>query len=879
MQDDISNGRVYRGAKTREISFPLGGIGTGCIGLSGSGRLIDWEIFNRPNKGSINGFSHFALRAEAPDGTVTARILNADLQPPYTGDVHGPKWESYGFGPRRGTLAGMPHFLDAVFTAAFPFAQIDFSKDSFPGEVRLIAFSPFIPGNDPDSSLPVAFFEVAVTNDQPRAMRYTVCLSITNPLPPGTTVNTYADADGLRRIHLTSNAFTGSEPDAGDLCMATDAPDTVRQDYWYRGQWFDSLGIFWRELSSTAPIPARTYADCGARTGFAGVRDTATLGARLGVEPGQTRIARFALSWSFPNHVNDWNPEPLPEAHPPAKRRTWKNYYATVFSDSVASARYAMLNWDRLRSQTLTFTRTLFASTVPEEALDAVSANLAVLKSPTCLRLEDGSFYGFEGCHCGEGCCEGSCTHVWNYAYALPFLFPRLERSMRSLDYRFNQGDDGGMAFRLQLPLGRARSTFRPCADGQFGGVIKAYRDWKISGDTGWLREIWPALRRSIEFAWSPSNPDRWDADQDGVLEGRQHHTLDMELFGPNAWLTGFYLAALKAGARMADHLGEKDFARRLEELFRRGKRWTDDNLFNGSYYHQRVDLRDRSLLEKYTEGLTLIGEGAVGAYWNHEAGEMKYQIAEGCEIDQVLAQWHANLCGLGEIFDPEQTRTALRSIHRNNFKRGMREFANPCRLYCLNDEAGLVVCDWPDGTYKPIVPLPYAEETQNGYEYAAAIQMIQSGLIEEGLECVAAIRSRYDGEKRNPWNEFECGSNYARSMASFALLPALSGFEYDLVEGMIGFSPRIREEDFSCLWSLDPGWGVFTHRDRTLRVRLLGGSLTVARFKSDLLLGPARTVLANGRELPFDHRPGEIRFASPIRIGTGQALEITTEA
>jgi len=716
-------------------------------------------------------------------------------------------------------------------------------------------------------------------------MRYTVLLSVTNPLSPGTTVNTWRDADGLRCIHLTSTAFTGSDPQAGDLCMATDAQEAVHQDYWYRGQWFDSLGIFWRELSSASPLTPRSYADCGARTGFAGVRDTATLGARLSVEPGQTRIARFALSWSFPNRVNDWNPEPLPESRGEGTReadrsqkpRTWKNHYATVFSDSAASAFYALRNWDRLRSQTLAFTRALFASTIPEMALDAVSANLAVLKSPTCLRLEDGSFYGFEGCHCGEGCCEGSCTHVWNYAYALPFLFPRLERSMRSLDYRFNEAEDGGMRFRLQLPLGRSRSTFRPCADGQFGGVVKAYRDWKISGDSEWLRRIWPAIRRSIEFAWSPSNPDRWDADQDGVLEGRQHHTLDMELFGPNSWLNGFYLAALKAGALMAEYLGEKDFGRQLQALFQRGKQWTDANLFNGSYYHQRVDLRDRSILQRFSEGLTLIGEGTVGAYWNHEAGEMKYQIAEGCEIDQVLAQWHANLCGLGEIFDPEQTRTALRSIHRNNFKRGMREFANPCRLYCLNDEAGLVVCDWPDGTYKPVVPLPYAEETQNGYEYAAAIQMIQSGLIEEGLECVAAIRSRYDGEKRNPWNEFECGSNYARSMASFALLPALSGFEYDLVEGMIGFSPRIRPDDFSCLWSLDPGWGVFTHRDRTLTVRLLGGSVTVSRFRSDLLQRRARAVQADGRDLPFDHQPGELRFSPSVRLEAGQALEIAT--
>ena len=93
---------------------------------------------------------------------------------------------------------------------------------------------------------------------------------------------------------------------------------------------------------------------------------------------------------------------------------------------------------------------------------------------------------------------------------------------------------------------------------------MKLYRDWHLSGDTDWLRELWPYAKRSIEYAWSPDNPDRWDPDQTGVLWGRQHHTLDMELFGPNSWLTGFYLGALDAGARMAEAVGEPAFADEL---------------------------------------------------------------------------------------------------------------------------------------------------------------------------------------------------------------------------------------------------------------------------------------------------------------------------
>ena len=90
-----------------------------------------------------------------------------------------------------------------------------------------------------------------------------------------------------------------------------------------------------------------------------------------------------------------------------------------------------------------------------------------------------------------------------------------------------------------------------PCVDGQMGGLIKLYRDWKLCGDAEWLKKNWPAAKRSLEFAWSPENPLCWDADKDGVLEGRQHHTLDMELFGPSSWLQSMYMTALSAAAEM----------------------------------------------------------------------------------------------------------------------------------------------------------------------------------------------------------------------------------------------------------------------------------------------------------------------------------------
>ncbi|MFA5203248.1 MAG: GH116 family glycosyl-hydrolase [Lentisphaeria bacterium] len=848
----MHNAFVYRGAKTREISFPLGGIGTGCLGLAGTGRLIDWEIFNRPAKGSVNGFSHFAIKAETAAGELLdARVLHGDEPAPYHGSGRT-QFGGFGFGVSRETMAGLPHFPKTEFRGAFPLAEVEFADPLFPCRFTLAAFNPFIPLQADDSSLPAAFFEFTVANPTDQTIAYTLAMTVKNPYGENAE-NSFQNHAGISQLKLRS-LLPAADLKYGDLTLATDAADTSVQEYWYRGKWFDTLTVFWKDFIKPGPIANRTLPVRGNDAG----NDHGTLAARISVAAGQTARVRFLLAWNNPNCSNYWNPPPAPKADdaepaaggccgqgcncggkdnaaPPAP--TWKNHYATRFADSAATAAYAFQNWDRLETATRQFQETLFASTLPRPVLDAVSANISILKTPTCLRLEDGSFYGWEGCGCDSGCCEGSCTHVWNYAYALPFLFPDLERSMRNLDYRHNLRDDGGMPFRLQLPLGRDRSTFRPCADGQFGGVIKVYRDWKISGDTAWLRTLWPGVKQSIAFAWAPTNEDQWDPERTGVLNGRQHHTLDMELFGPNSWLTGFYLGALKAGAEMAEACGEPDTAAEYRAIFARGRDWVDRNLFNGDYFFQKIDLANQAMLAPFA-GSTAGYPPAplLDTYWSPEHGELKYQVGDGCGIDQVVAQWHADLCGLGDLFDPAKTRSALTAIHRHNYKPSMRGFFNPCRLYCLNDEAGTTMFDWPEGKRKPMIPIPYAEETMHGFEYMAGSHLIRRGLVAKGLAMVKAVRDRYDGERRNPWNEIECGSNYARSMAAYALLNACSGFEFDRTRGMIGFAParlpRAGTAAFACFWALDGAWGRVTVTGDTLRLEVLAGRLEVAELR-----------------------------------------------
>ncbi len=833
---------IYQNEYLNEISFPLGGIGTGSIGLAGNGELVDWEIFNRPSKGSLNPYTHFAVRAEYPDGRVDVRVLQGDHKKQLVGQYGLPRFNAYGFGPHGGTMCAFPHFRQVTFDGRFPVATLTFTDDGFPAEVVMTAYNPMIPHESDDSSLPVAMFDIAVRS-RVEGVRYTAVLSVNNPF--ASTVNENTSEGEIASVTLRHAGLTASDRDYGDLTAAVVCRDgrTV-QRYWYRSSWQqDFVETFWQELTRGS-FCDRVYDEPG--TPLRGRGDIGSVGTSATAHGAEPLIFSFAIAWSVPNNYNYWNPYRDGDG----KDITWKNYYATRFADSVASARYALTNRERLYAGTADLRDALHGATLDSAVIDAAASNLAVLKSATVLRLEDGTFYGWEGMHEREGSCEGSCTHVWSYAYALCLLYPDLERSIRETEFKYDTNADGKMDFRTLLPLGRGAWGFRACLDGQMASVIKTYREWKLSGDDGWLRAHWPTVKSLIGYAWSESNPDRWDADRDGVLEGRQHHTLDMEMFGPSGWLQGMYLAALRAAEEMARYLGD-GMADEYRRLFESGCAYTKRELFNGEYFTQRVDLTDRSYTERYN----------CPEYWNDEAGQLKYQIGQGCEIDQLLGQWHARLCGLGDVFDSDQRRTALRSMMRYNFKPCMREFTNMWRVFALDDEGGAVMCDYPAGAERPVIPIPYNSECMTGFEYAFAGLMIAEGMVDEGLTVVRAVRDRYDGRKRNPYNEIECGSNYARSMASFALLPIFSGFEFDLPHGHIGFSP-VLEGDFRCLFSVGKAWGNYERTASGVTLTVCGGELTLCSLTLGGV-GRVRRVVCDGRELDFRQDGDTLRFDS----------------
>ncbi len=827
--------KQYGEARLRRIAMPLGGIGTGTVSIGGRGDLRDWEVVNRPAKGFVPSNTFFAIHAQAEGGEPYTRVLEGPVPPE---DFEGP------FGVRLPNH-GLPRFDQAHFSAAYPLAQVLLTDGAAPVDVRIEAFNPLVPADVDASAHPAAILRFVLENRSGVSVKASVCGSLGNFIGTDgsqgkTSRNTIAFRDGndVRGLVFASDGVSPAAEQWGTLALTVfdDVPVTYTRSWGPDIGWSTQMTDFWDEFSATGRLTDRGPADADAPTG--------SLAAALTVPPGSSRSLTFLLTWHFPNR-RTWTPAEG-EADPPCDEADGSccalipncvgNHYTTVISDAWQAAERIAAQLPRLEERTVAFVRAVCESDLPDVVKEAALFNLSTLRSQTTFRTADGRFFGFEGCGDTWGCCHGSCTHVWNYEQATAFLFGRLARSMRETEFLLATDEQGLMSFRVNLPLEKAQQFGKAAADGQMGCLMKLYRDWQLSGDDGFLRSLWPAAKAALSFAWIPGG---WDADRDGVMEGAQHNTMDVEYYGPNPQMQLWYLGALRATEEMARHVGENDFALECRRVFESGRAWTDAHLFNGQYYEHTI--RPPMSVDNVAPAL-LVGMGA------RDLTSPDFQLGRGCLVDQLVGQFLAHVCGLGYLADPGHIRTTLASIMTYNFREELSDHFNNMRTFALADEAGLLMASYPLGD-RPERPFPYYNEIMTGFEYAAAVHMLYEGLLEDGLKAMTAIRARYDGRRRNPFNEAECGNHYARAMASWGAVLALTGFRYSAVTQTLTFAAP--EQRVRWMWSSGHAWGTISltpqdaHMEAILDV--LGGVLPVASLNLDgfgsARLEPARAL------------------------------------
>lgn len=813
---------TYTGEHLKRVAFPIGGMGAGMFCLEGTGAISHMsvrhkpEIFHEPSM-----FAAIAVKGQ----TTIAKVIEGPV----------PEWKMFG---QRGTgngaagsAFGLPRFSNVEFITRFPFCNINLKDEDLPLTVRVTGWSPFFPTDEDNASLPVGALEYKFVNNGSKTVDAVFSYNSRNFIVKDDRA-TVKRTSGKSKIGKIANGFVLSQEGTeerldlqGDFAIFTDNSDTVVDHCWFRGGWWDPLTMIWNTIKE-GNVTTREPVESGA--------PGASLFVPFKLNPGEQKTIRLMMVWYVPNsdlHIGEKVKDdkgscgtgccttPLAigiENESNFNSSNYKPWYSSKFKDIHEVARYWKDNYNDLQKKSGLFRDAFYSSTLPPEVIEAVAANLTILKSPTVMRQYDGRLWNWEGCNDDAGCCHGSCTHVWNYAQALPHLFPSLERSLRHTEFCENQSVAGHQGFRANMPVSPIKHDFHAAADGQLGGIMKVYREWRISGDNDWLKKMYPMVKSSIDYCIHT-----WDPKGKGVLEEPHHNTYDIEFWGPDGMCTSFYLGALSAISEMGKFL-KKDISR-YKELYAKGKKYIESELYDGEFFIQKIQwtglnapdpVNAQSFSTKYTEEAleVLKKEGP------------KYQYGKGCLSDGILGGWIARMCGLADPVDAAKTKSHLLAVYKYNLKKDLSDHANPQRpSYALGSEGGLLLCSWPKGG-KLFLPFVYSDEVWTGIEYQAASHLMLMGQVEEGLEIVRTCRDRYDGRIRNPFNEYECGHWYARAMSSYGCLEGLTGVRYDAVDKTLYIDSKVG--DFTSFISTETGFGTVSLKRGKPSVNIVYGTI-----------------------------------------------------
>jgi uncharacterized protein (DUF608 family) len=510
----------------------------------------------------------------------------------------------------------------------------------------------------------------------------------------------------------------------------------------------------------------------------------------------------FLLTWHYPNKYN--------------AAGTWMGcQYTTRWTDAREVLKDAAANLESWRAKTELFRRTFYDSTLPYWLLDCVTANAAIARHiGVVFRLANGDCYGWEG---SNGCCQPTCTHVWGYEQTLARLFPDLERDMRRIDFKHQQRDNGGVNNRTEVPSPARPTGEQPFADGHASCILKAYREALNAPDESFFQEYWPHIRRGVDYLIGRDAKSH-GGQPAGYLEDDQWNTYDEALHGVTTFISGYYLAALRAGEEWARRMGEAATADRFHAVFEKGQQKLVELCWEGEYFRQHLPGYEK----------------------------MPGEVGPGCLADQLIGQWWAHQLGLGYILPQDKVVSALQAVFKYNFKSDLTGWKHMPRAFAGARDKGLIICTWPKGG-RPGHVMLYSDEVWTGIEYQVAAHLIYEGLIEEGLAIVKAARDRYDGVprapmQRNPWNEIECGGHYARAMSSWSLLLALSGWQHDGPRGALRLGSRHGPGNFRGFWCGPEGWGALRQKagagGQQSEVEVQSGTLRLRRLTLVLTSG-----------------------------------------
>jgi uncharacterized protein (DUF608 family) len=811
------------------IGMPVGGIQCGTMYLGGDGRLWLWDIFNANQEGidprevEWDTDLHVGKKVRSRDGSAYVKPAK-DIRPVEQGFAF-----KITIGDRT-VIKKMEaeDWDEIIFEATYPMAKVRYIDKQLPIEISADVYSPFIALDEKNSGLPTTIYSFQIKNKSKLQVKVSILgwlenkVCLRSALETEQRVNKAISEPNFASVECQLQLFAQERVSAADFgtmgIMALNPKSTAQTDF-------------------TLPISETSFTRSNLSKSAKPIHEThlASVASEVVVRPNATQTAHFALAWHFPNlQLNQ-----VIEGH--------GRFYNTLFASVTEVMRYVRTHFGTLSGKSHLWRETWYDSSLPWWFLERTFLNISTLATTTAHRFESGRFYAWEG----VGCCQGTCTHVWQYAQAMGRIFPALEKDTRKrVDLGLSLQPDGMIWYRGEV----AKS---PAIDGQAGTILRIYREHQMSADDTFLHSNWDKIKRATQFVIAQ------DRNGDGMEDTPLENTLDAVWDGEISWLVGLCIAAVKAGEQMATEMNDREFAQQCAEYVAKGRRNMEQNLFNGEYFIHRPD--------------AVKGRQKLGSY-------------NTSHIDQVYGQSWAHQVGLGRILDRDKTLSALRSLWKYNFTPDVGPYIKEHvggRPYALAGDGGMIMNTNPKNEARPYGEdvtwqIGYFHECMSGFEHQVASHLMAEGMIDESLILTRMIHDRYHAAKRNPFNEIECSDHYARAMASFGTFITACGFEYHGPKGYIRFAPRMGADDFKAPFTSAEGWGTYQQKQQQTRMKaeihVKYGALRLKTWSAELKHAASKVVVKlDGKtiaaSLTQDGQNATIHFEEAVVIAENQKL------
>jgi uncharacterized protein (DUF608 family) len=848
---------VYTASDRVRSGMALGGIGAGTIELRKNGRFYNWNIFNNFPKETGPEFRLPEGEIEDPQAAnlfFTVRYQVEGCEPQI-------KLLQLSNGIYEGGMMGIAFVfpwmqpVDRIeYAARYPFSTLTFSADDMPFDIRMHAWTPFIPHDVKNSSLPLAYSDMSITAHGRRPVDVMLIMTGMNNVGYDTPDRYYiTDVFQTGKGSVISMSCAGMDERAsswGQISLSSFSSDSTHYCGWGHRHPYMEYVLRHSELPNlddtngtgslhgTVPdwmpkTSGRNWID--PKTGRLRVHDGrlfCSVARSFRLQGRQTVDHTFAYTWNFPNlHAEKAFREisDVIEGH----------YYSNFFDSSASVADYAISNRSDLHRRSRQFLDHFFDSSADVSVLEQINSQLNTFATSGRL-VKSGEFGVLEGLSSTWSWGPIGTIDVMLYGTApIIALFPELQKSTMRCHQRA-QGADGEIAHGLQKNFqipedGTAGVSHRLDLPGQY--VILVMRDFFWTDDREYLREMYPSIQRAIHYIVEHRAVP---GTQIPLMKGIECSYDNFPMYGYAAYILSQWLCAITCAMQAAEVLGDVAGKARYERILCETRAAMEVNLWNGDYY------------SLYNDTSRAGGHGGR---------------SEGCLTDQLVGQWSAHQVGIGYLLEKKKIDAALRSILKKSYK----------------PDFGLRNCSWPGTGYFANVDRDIWGDQGNtcwsGVELAFASFLLYEGMHTEAIEVIHTVDSRY---RKNGlyFDHQEFGGHYFRPMSAWGIVNGLLGLGIN--QQHFFFDPQLPDKFLKLFFASPAGTAHFIRSQEGVTLKCLTGSLSISAvtmrgsFQGNAALSGKDIQTERKTSVMPEGKFTQWSFPGKIQIAEGEALQLS---